>query len=79
MRILYRIDMNAAEKAAFQQWASEEHEWCMLIQDARQRERDREHELRVACLRGSSALRAAIGRGSEDVTAVDIGREGKAA
>jgi hypothetical protein len=69
-RTLWTREMTASEQAAFQQWASEEHEWCLRMHDARARDKAYEHEVRVQLLRGNSQLFAAKSRGSEEVTVV---------
>lgn len=69
-KTLFTREMSAADQAAFQQWASEEYEWNMRMNDARERDRAYEHDMRVQLLRGNSQLLAARSRGSEDVTVV---------
>jgi hypothetical protein len=38
-KTLWTREMTASEQAAFQQWASEEHEWCLRMHDARARDK----------------------------------------
>ena len=69
-KTLWSREMSTEQQNAFQQWASEEHEWCLRMHDARKRDEAYEHEMRVQLLRGSSFLAAAKSRGSEEITVV---------